>query len=111
VTWLFRSKTRYGGVAACRGSRGLLGCGVRLLIGRGETKIARRALLQTSCLGLVVAGGTFGLAQMARAAGDYRLDTGDKIKITIVGEEQGSGIYEVDTTGSISTGLISRVSV
>jgi polysaccharide export outer membrane protein len=77
----------------------------------GETKIARRALLQTSCLGLVVAAEAFGLAQMARAAGDYRLSTGDKIRITIVGEEQGSGIYEVDSTGSISTGLIGRVSV
>ena len=46
-----------------------------------------------------------------RAAGDYRLGTGDRIRITIVGEEQGSGIYEADPTGSISTGLIGRVSV
>ena len=48
---------------------------------------------------------------MARAAGDYRLGTGDKIKVTIIGEEQGSGIYEVDPTDSISTGLIGRVPV
>ena len=56
-------------------------------------KIAPRALVQTSCPGLVVAAGTFGLAQVARGAGDYRLSAGDKIRTTIVGRSRDREYY------------------
>jgi protein involved in polysaccharide export with SLBB domain len=41
----------------------------------------------------------------------YRLGTGDKLKITVFGEEDASGEYEVDATGSISARLLGRMTI
>jgi polysaccharide export outer membrane protein len=41
----------------------------------------------------------------------YRLGTGDKLKVTVFGEEDASGEYEIDATGAISARLIGRVQV
>lgn len=41
----------------------------------------------------------------------YRLGTGDKLKITVFGEEDASGEYEVDATGSISARLLGRMEI
>lgn len=41
----------------------------------------------------------------------YRLGTGDKLKITVFGEEDASGEYEIDATGSISARLLGRLEV
>ena len=51
----------------------------------------------------------FGGASMASAQAGYKLGTGDKIKVTVFGEEDASGEYEVDSTGAISVRLIGRM--
>lgn len=50
-----------------------------------------------------------GVASAQAQAGGYRLGTGDKIKVTVFGEEDASGEYEVDSTGAISVKLLGRV--
>ena len=45
------------------------------------------------------------------AQSGYKLGTGDKIKVTVFGEEDASGEYEVDATGAISVRLLGRVQV
>jgi protein involved in polysaccharide export with SLBB domain len=47
----------------------------------------------------------------ARAQVGYRLGTGDKLKVTVYGEEDASGEYEIDATGSISARLLGRLPV
>lgn len=47
----------------------------------------------------------------AMAQAGYRLGTGDKLKVTVFGEEDASGEYEIDATGSISARLLGRVMV
>lgn len=47
----------------------------------------------------------------AHAQSGYRLGTGDKLKVTVFGEEDASGEYEIDATGAISVRLIGRVQV
>ena len=42
---------------------------------------------------------------------EYRLAAGDKVKVTVFGEEGASGIHEVDGTGAISPKLIGRTVV
>ena len=44
------------------------------------------------------------------AAEAYRLDTGDEIKITVFGEPNLSGTFQIDGTGLISMSLIGEVS-
>jgi polysaccharide export outer membrane protein len=51
-----------------------------------------------------------GVAPAIAQAG-YRLGTGDKLKVTVFGEEDASGEYEIDATGAISARLIGRVQV
>jgi polysaccharide export outer membrane protein len=46
---------------------------------------------------------------MAQAG--YRLGTGDKLKVTVFGEEDASGEYEIDSTGFISARLLGRIQV
>lgn len=53
----------------------------------------------------------FFLATPASAQGGYRLGTGDKIKVTVFGEDDASGEYEIDATGAISARLIGRIAV
>jgi protein involved in polysaccharide export with SLBB domain len=52
-----------------------------------------------------------GASVRASAQSGYRLGTGDKLKVTVFGEEDASGEYEIDATGSISARLIGRVQV
>jgi protein involved in polysaccharide export with SLBB domain len=54
---------------------------------------------------------TFFIVAPASAQGGYRLGTGDKLKVTVFGEEDASGEYEIDATGAISARLIGRVAV
>lgn len=78
--------------------------------GAGMKMLARSTFLR----GIGVA---FGLAVTARTkiafaqATGYRLGTGDKIKVTVFGEEDASGEYEIDGTGAISVRLIGRMQV
>ena len=51
------------------------------------------------------------LANVASAQGSYRLGTGDKLKVTVFGEEDASGEYEIDAAGTISVRLLSRMHV
>ena len=48
---------------------------------------------------------------VAHAQSGYRLGTGDKLKVTVFGEDDASGEYEVDGAGSISAKLLGRVQV
>lgn len=41
--------------------------------------------------------------------GEYRLDTGDQLKVTVYGETELSGTFQVDGQGRISMGLIDEV--
>jgi polysaccharide export outer membrane protein len=50
----------------------------------------------------------FGLHTGVHARAGYKLDTGDKLKVTVFGEDHGSGECEVDATGAISTRLLGR---
>jgi polysaccharide export outer membrane protein len=59
-------------------------------------------------LSLVLCGG---MAGSASAQAGYKLGTGDKLKVTVFGEEDASGEYEVDSTGAISARLLGRLSV
>ncbi len=45
----------------------------------------------------------------SRAAGAYALGTGDRLRITVFGEPDLSGEFEVDGTGAISISLIGQV--
>lgn len=47
----------------------------------------------------------------ASAQGSYRLGTGDKLKVTVFGEEDASGEYEIDAAGTISARLLGRIAV
>lgn len=65
------------------------------------------------CLQVVVLAAlmTFLLSASASAQSGYRLGAGDKLKVTVFGEEDASGEYEIDATGTISARLIGRVNV
>lgn len=54
---------------------------------------------------------SLGGASIASAQAGYKLGAGDKIKVTVFGEEDASGEYEVDATGAISVRLLGRVQV
>ncbi len=47
----------------------------------------------------------------ASAQSGYKLGAGDKLKVTVFGEEDASGEYEVDSTGAISARLLGRLAV
>jgi protein involved in polysaccharide export with SLBB domain len=51
------------------------------------------------------------LALPGAAQSGYRLGSGDKLKVTVFGEEDASGEYEVDATGAISARLVGRVQI
>jgi protein involved in polysaccharide export with SLBB domain len=74
----------------------------------GVRGMQRRGILGAAAcsLGLLLSGWHF-----PAAAQGYRLGTGDKLKVTVFGEEDASGEYEVDATGAISVRLIGRVAV
>lgn len=59
----------------------------------------------------VAASIVFGLAKAVPAQSGYRLGTGDKLKVTVFGEDDASGEYEIDATGTISARLIGRMQV
>jgi polysaccharide export outer membrane protein len=75
---------------------------------RREGMLARSKFLRLAACMLAV---PLGLAAPARAQSGYRLGTGDKLKVTVFGEEDASGEYEIDATGAISARLIGRVQV
>jgi polysaccharide export outer membrane protein len=60
---------------------------------------------------LVVVAFVLGLVAPVAAQSGYRLGTGDTIKVTVFGEEDASGEYEIDATGTISARLIGRVAI
>lgn len=47
----------------------------------------------------------------ARAQGQYKLGPGDKVRVTVFGEEELSGEFEVDGAGSLSLKAIGRMQV
>ena len=66
-----------------------------------------RALLAALAL-LLFAGG-----EHALAAGDdsYVLDSGDRVKVTVFGEEDLTGEYEIDGTGTLAFPLVGQIAV
>jgi len=66
--------------------------------------------LAAATVGLVaLLAGAAGLAQDGTASGDYRLGSGDKIRITVFGHQDLSGEFEIDGAGAVSLPLIRRV--
>lgn len=70
-----------------------------------------RALRLFGLAGVLLGLLGFALAQGVFAQSGYRLGSGDKIKVTVFGEEDASGEYEVDATGAISVRLLGRMQV
>jgi protein involved in polysaccharide export with SLBB domain len=60
---------------------------------------------------LMVVAFLLGFSASVSAQSGYRLGTGDKLKVTVFGEEDASGEYEIDASGTISARLIGRVAV
>ncbi len=87
---------------ACLRGMAMLG---KALGGRFMAKTRRQVLVA------VAAGAFFGAAPPLAAQVGYRLGTGDKLKVTVFGEEDASGEYEIDATGTISVRLIGRMQV
>lgn len=56
----------------------------------------------------VAAGSSSGVDAMASAT-EYVLDVGDKLRITVFGEEDLSGEFEISSTGAVSLPLIGEV--
>jgi len=82
-----------------------------------------RALSFASFLGFAVAltacqtpgvipsvNGGSGDAQSSRSAGEYTLGAGDQLRITVFGQTDLSGQFEIDGSGAISMPLIGQVS-
>ena len=73
---------------------------------RAQTGVRRLVLCGLAAfLGLV-----FVFQDVAAQTG-YKLGAGDKLRVVVFGEEDASGEYEVDATGSISARLLGRVQV
>ena len=72
-------------------------------------------MIRRSCVfGLVSFVTSIGSLVPGRSAwtqSGYKLGTGDKLKVTVFGEEDASGEYEIDATGHISARLLGRVQV
>jgi len=60
---------------------------------------------------VVIALFAFTVPSPASAQAGYKLGPGDKIKVTVFGEEDASGEYEIDGTGAISVRLLGRFEV
>lgn len=58
---------------------------------------------------LILALCTLGTSAWAQTG--YRLGTGDKLKVTVFGEDDASAEYEIDATGAISVRLLGRIVV
>ncbi|MBS0522066.1 MAG: polysaccharide export protein [Proteobacteria bacterium] len=72
-------------------------------------KMLSRSMFLRAGTALILAGGNE--SRSALAQGNYRLGTGDKLKVTVFGEEDASGEYEIDASGAISARLIGRVQI
>jgi protein involved in polysaccharide export with SLBB domain len=77
--------------------------------GRRTEMLARSSFVRLFSAGLLLS--FVGVPPLARAQGGYKLGTGDKIKVTVFGEEDASGEYEVDASGAISVRLLGRLQV
>lgn len=77
--------------------------GGNLLVGFHLTKFRVLALLVFVML--IVAGPSFG-----QSLTEYRLGSGDKVRVTVFGEPDLSGEFEIDGSGQISMPLIGAVS-
>lgn len=71
----------------------------------GRSLFVIHAALLAGLLGFILA------APASAQTGGYRLGTGDKIKVTVFGEDDASGEYEIDSSGAISARLIGRMAV
>lgn len=76
-----------------------------------KRRVVLLSLLAGACADGARRSDTASSGPSAPADTAYRLAAGDKIRITVVGEDQGSGVFEVDSTGSISTALSGRLTV
>jgi protein involved in polysaccharide export with SLBB domain len=77
--------------------------------GRRTGILARSSFLRLLSAGVLLS--FVGLPSLAPAQAGYKLGTGDKFKVTVFGEEDASGEYEVDATGAISVRLLGRIQV
>ena len=77
--------------------------------GRRTEMVGRSSFVRLLLAGLLLS--VVGLPPNARAQSGYKLGTGDKLKVTVFGEEDASGEYEVDATGAISVRLLGRVQI
>jgi polysaccharide export outer membrane protein len=77
--------------------------------GEGTGDVGAVEVLETLGGALVVP--SLGIMMPAFAQSGYRLGTGDKLKVTVFGEEDASSKCEIDTKGAMSACLIGRVQV
>lgn len=70
----------------------------------------RRCVIAICALAMVCfAAVSGGWSRQAHAAGDYRLGSGDKVRISVFGEEDLSGEYEIDGSGVVAFPLVGEV--
>src|SRR5262244_4453879 len=72
----------------------------------------RRILIAAAAAGVLSScAGPDNLPPIEQAAqtGDYRLDSGDQLRITVFNQDQLTGLYSVDPAGDISMPLIGQV--
>jgi polysaccharide export outer membrane protein len=77
--------------------------------GRRPEMLARSTFVRLLSAGLLLS--LVGAPPSARAQTGYKLGTGDKLRVTVFGEEDASGEYEIDATGSISVRLLGRMQI
>lgn len=78
-------------------------------VNRKDVMVMRRSF--SVLLGTLALAVALGLPVGASAQTGYKLGSGDKLKVVVFGEEDASGEYEVDATGSISVRLLGRLQV
>lgn len=76
---------------------------------RGHIKTRRRMLALAALVPLAAIGTQPGWAQTSDVAPPYRLESGDKLRVTVYGHEDLSGEFELDGGGRVAMPLIGAV--
>ncbi|MBL4576025.1 MAG: polysaccharide biosynthesis/export family protein [Opitutaceae bacterium] len=71
--------------------------------------LASMAFFVAACAGQGPRTSAGGVVAIQPSAQEYRLGSGDKLRVIVYGEQDLSGEFDVDSTGSVSLPLIGEV--